>query len=837
MINLPLNKKLPDWVHEIGLIPLAEEHLVNSMWGNILLAEDGYLYISAGNHETFHSRTWLYRMNRLDRCIQPCLDLQKVFGKHADTFAVGDSKIHTRLLQADNGRIYFATMQGGIGHVSKLPHYLHPDQYPGGHLLEYNPAEGTCRDLGVPVRGEGLQSAALDRERKILYMVTWPKKWFVTYDLETHETQVHGLLSWSPTTPEGEKQNFGRDIMVAHTGKVYGINNYGRLLRFDPEKQALEDTDIPVREHDSLRTHVTASDGRIYFVTSRGHLFQLDPDSESVEALGPVTPEGPVYTPNLVLSPGEDKLTYLAGSHGTYLGGNLQLIEFDLAGRKPNRIGTLDGRFQLSYCYGSATDANGTVYFAIHGGNPASSYITIYDPAALERPGWIQEKPSNMAEGSGFFVGPGSEGQTRGWIVTDYHSLGETGKEGVPFGSDAIHSLVYAPHAGIYGATSAPPGKSGYLFHKRKGAKNIECLAKLSSVLESSQRVMASLQIGMDGHLYGGTIDLTESEFEEKRQSVAYPARLPEAYEGGNLFRFNRETGQLENLGIPVSGQGIYAMCSSPDGGIVYALTFPHAFLVAWDVHREEAQVVARLYAEETQALRPDEFELAMVRLMDPHEFDARKAWLIRSRGLEDSPASWPDEALMCKYYVSRSICCDDQGKVYGSHGEGRLFCYNPQTQDLEILDCRIPMAVGTEYGLISEPSISALVRGDDGWLYGGTHQDGYVFRFHPQRKVVANLGKPVVDNWIRGLAFWKDDLYGIVGEPLGKTHLFRFDRDIHSLDDLGVLQGGGRTGFAVNNAGSLCAEPEGALFVGQAERISCLLELNEVEYQPYQSP
>ncbi len=837
MFDLPLIKKLPVWVHEIGLIPLTEKYLVNSMWGNVLLAADGYLYISAGNHETFHSRTWLYRMNMQDRSIQPCLDIQRVLGKQADTFAVGDSKIHTRLLQADNGRIYFATMQGGIGHVSKLPHYLHPDQYPGGHLFEYNPSDDTCRDLGILVRGEGLQSAALDRDRKILYMVTWPKKWFVTYDFETHETKVHGLLSWSPTTHEGEKQNFGRDIMVAHTGKVYGINNFGCLLRFDPAKNELEDTDIHVRDNDSLRTHVRASDGRIYFVTSRGHIFQFDPEAESVEELGPVTPEGPVYTPNLVLSPGEDKLTYLAGSHGTYLGGNLQLIEFDLAGRRPHLVGTLDARFQLSYCYGSATDDRGSVYFALHGGNPANSFMAVYDPFSSEPPRWLQNEPSRTAELSGYFVGPGSEGQTRGWIVTDYHAFGGKNEESVPPGCSAIHSLVCHTDGSVYGATSAPPGKSGYLFYKGSDTVELECLAEFGTVLESSQRVMASLQVGVDGHIYGGTIDLIESESEEKRQSAAYPARLPEAYRGGNLFRFNRDTQQLENLGIPVAGQGIYSMCSSPGGKVLYALTFPHAMLVAWDVRRQKAKVVARLYSEETQALRPDEFELAMIRLMDPHEFDARKACLIKSRALDVSPASWPDEVLMRKYYVSRAICCDGEGKVYGSHGEGRLFCYDPQTGDQEILDSRIPMAVGTEYGLISEPSISALVRGDDGWLYGGTHQDGYVFRFHPQRKLVANLGKPVVDNWVRGLAFWRNDLYGIVGEPLGKTHLFRFDRHIHSIDDLGVLQGGGRTGFAVNNAGSLCAEPEGALFIGQAERISCLLELVDVEYQPYQSP
>jgi hypothetical protein len=205
-MKLPIHSEIPPWTRDIGLIPLSDEHLVHSVWGNMLLAEDGALYISAGNHETFHARTWLFRMNPRSREVRMSLDIQKVLGIHSSTYAVGDSKVHTRLVQSSNGRIYFGTMQGGIGHVSKLPHYLHSDQYPGGHLFEYNPADDCCRDLGIPVRGEGLQSAALDAARNQLYMITWPKKLFVRFDLTNHETHVYGLLSWSPTTLDGESR-------------------------------------------------------------------------------------------------------------------------------------------------------------------------------------------------------------------------------------------------------------------------------------------------------------------------------------------------------------------------------------------------------------------------------------------------------------------------------------------------------------------------------------------------------------------------------------------------------------------------------------------------------
>jgi len=118
-----------------------------------------------------------------------------------------------------------------------------------------------------------------------------------------------------------------------------------------------------------------------------------------------------------------------------------------------------------------------------------------------------------------------------------------------------------------------------------------------------------------------------------------------------------------------------------------------------------------------------------------------------------------------------------------------------------------------------------------------GTYQDGYLFRFDPETQRLANLGKPIGDNIIHDLAIWNGDLYGLVGEPIGKVHLFKYDLELGSIEDLGVLQGGGRTGFAVNAAESLCVGSDDRLYIGQSERISCLLHLDEIRYEPYQSP
>lgn len=828
----------PDFTRDIGLIPLSEEYLVNSMWGNILLADDGFIYIAAGNHATIGGEVWLFRFDPRTDEMRLQVALSDVLGVRAASTAVGESKIHTRLCQGTNGRLYFGTMQGGIGHVSKLSHYWHPDQYEGGHLFEHDPATGETRDLGIPVRGEGLQTMVMDRECNLLYLVTWPKKIFLRYDLNNHRTTIFGVFGWSPTSKEGVKIHLGRELMISQDGVVYCMNQFGCLVRFDPERGELEDTRIMVRERDSLRIHVRTKDGTIYFATSLGYLFRFDPSSERVEPLGAVTPYDSVYTPNLALSRDEKTLLFLAGSHGATIGGGLLCTQFDIASGDHHILGVLDPRFFLAYCYGACVDQKGRLIFAVHGADPPSSYLAIHDPAAPEQSRWlVSEEEARKAPQRKIYMGPGSEGKTRGWIATDYHVLNHESAGDIPHGQQAVSALVEGPDAAMYGATSAEPGKSAFLFRLRGPEHDVEPLADLGLSLASAQRVNHALVSGGDGNLYGGTLDLREDLYIEKRYSLEYSPRVPEDYAGGHLFRYNPAAGRVEDLGIPVPGQGIYAMCAAPDGRRVYALTYPHATLVSVTLENGEISQEAAIYGPETPALRPDEFEMAAKSFeFGRRELEVRAEHLIAKRGLSIGIGELPEGILSKKYYVSRAIACDAEGRVYGSHGEGRIFCYDPATRKVTLVDGELPIMIGTEYGLISETSIESLIRGPDDCLYGGTCQDGYLFRFDPRTGNIRGLGKPVLQGRIRDLAFWRGALYGIAGENLGKTHLFRYAPDDDGLRDLGVLQGGGRTGFAVNICDAMAAGPADRLYIGQSERISALLSIQDLCYQPFQS-
>jgi tricorn protease-like protein len=195
-----------------------------------------------------------------------------------------------------------------------------------------------------------------------------------------------------------------------------------------------------------------------------------------------------------------------------------------------------------------------------------------------------------------------------------------------------------------------------------------------------------------------------------------------------------------------------------------------------------------------------------------------------------------PRDVLLKKAYVSRALVCDAAGRVYGSGAQASIFRYDPANGALDRLEGGLPIGMGTENGLIAEPSLSAAVLASDGMVYGGTVQDGYLFSFDPATATVRNLGKPTRQGHIRALAEWAGDIYGLVGEDGGKCHLFRYGLSSGSLEDLGVLQGNGRRGFSVNECAALATCGD-RLVIGQSERISTLHSFTRLVYEPYQSP
>jgi ligand-binding sensor domain-containing protein len=120
---------------------------------------------------------------------------------------------------------------------------------------------------------------------------------------------------------------------------------------------------------------------------------------------------------------------------------------------------------------------------------------------------------------------------------------------------------------------------------------------------------------------------------------------------------------------------------------------------------------------------------------------------------------------------------------------------------------------------------LDALVLGADGLLYGGT-SDGFLFRFDPETMQIGNLGKPMWQYRIRGLAFSKDgDLWGVGGERGGAARLFVYRTAEGSFENLGLLDVNRSPydAWLAFEVDSIIGGPDGTIFIGESGRISHL--------------
>ena len=390
------------------------------------------------------------------------------------------------------------------------------------------------------------------------------------------------------------------------------------------------------------------------------------------------------------------------------------------------------------------------------------------------------------------------------WLAGELLDLTRESGGEIPYGQTAITSLAAGPDGMIYGGTSADrPGKECYLF--RLNGDEIENLGRLSPAIPVQQKIHKSLFAGSDGNLYGGT--WTEVKEGEKQQPP------------GHLFRYEIASGRVTDLGIVAEGEGIYVMTASPDNSILYGVTTPGCFLFSYDIGKGQIRIIGDIMKTIKEYLSPPEVKKEGELVVTDVGEMMGKSWE-RSIG----GAAWRK-----RYFPPRAIICDNQGNVWGSRDQGFFFKYDVKQDRLIDTDIEMPLMIGTEDAIITEISVDALAKDENGIIYGGTYSDGYLFKFNPTNGEVICLGKPIRQQRIRALAFGSDGmLYGIGGEDDGISKLFRYNPANGDLRELGVIH---QRGWTVYRMDTMVLGPDGALYLGESSRISHLVRIRDIKY------
>jgi hypothetical protein len=299
----------------------------------------------------------------------------------------------------------------------------------------------------------------------------------------------------------------------------------------------------------------------------------------------------------------------------------------------------------------------------------------------------------------------------------------------LPSRRSAITSLEVVEDT-VVGGTSAEPGLDPFLFAVSLSRKRLESALDLRRVVGGQRAVRSGFARGAGNALYAGT--------------------MPGTATSGHLLQVSLtpEGIAAEDLGIPVPGEGVFALVAG--GETLFGIAHPSGRFFSYGLRDRRVEIRDETAPTAEQVGRYHELVLA------------------------------PED------YLSRRLVVDGRGRVIGSLPINRLFRFDPSTRRFDVLPDELP-AVWNRQVL---GRADAWATAADGRIYGGTAGDGLLFRLDPDTGAVTNLGSPASVPRLRGLAFAADGmLYGIAGAAPQHSHLFRYDPRSGGMRDLGQPQ------------------------------------------------
>ncbi len=329
----------------------------------------------------------------------------------------------------------------------------------------------------------------------------------------------------------------------------------------------------------------------------------------------------------------------------------------------------------------------------------------------------------------------------------------------------------------IIGGTSASGGRSPFVFTASLEERKMTEILDLEGVVEGQQRIRSGFVKGDKGQLFAGTMPQnTKSSGHLISVSLNKKKKLV-----------------VEDFGVPVIGEGIYALTGDPTNRVLYGLTYPSGYFFTFEISSKKSTVY--------KGLAPSE----KVRF-----------------SLEDH------FSITAEDYLSRALIADDNGLVYGSLPYGILFYFDPKSESLVKTEEELPEV----WGRRSLGQIHCWLKTSNGEIYGANRADGQLFKLNTATKKIKNLGKPIMMTGLAGLAEGADGkIYGIAGGYPGYGHLFSYDEEDGFVDygnpqfdmvEPGIEQGIAWRGYQME---TITASEDGKyIVIGEAEALSQLM-------------
>ncbi|MFM8764608.1 MAG: hypothetical protein ACKOEZ_07210 [Spartobacteria bacterium] len=278
--------------HEFTDRPLSD-----SCW-SVQTGPDGRISIACCTEHTGGETATVVRLDETTDSLEYLFDLDEVTGDLRDSGRATQCKIHYSFVpDREKGLIHAATHLSGPpkGETSYNPWASWNDParaFRGAFLISYDTAANVVTESRLMIPKEGCRCLALDEQRRVLYAVTYPRDHFVSYDLASGRLTDHGRIGSINT----------QCIFLDPLGRAYLFDDSGRMLRFDPERQRLEELPhfFPRAVYQSAWHGVLYDavadprSGAVYMVPWKGHphlarFWPMDGTEGRLEDLGPIT--------------------------------------------------------------------------------------------------------------------------------------------------------------------------------------------------------------------------------------------------------------------------------------------------------------------------------------------------------------------------------------------------------------------------------------------------------------------------------------------------------------------------------------------------------------------
>jgi hypothetical protein len=356
-------------------------------------------------------------------------------------------------------------------------------------------------------------------------------------------------------------------------------------------------------------------------------------------------------------------------------------------------------------------------------------------------------------------------------------SLDNSSLKRLPIYRNSISSLIVSGDQ-IIGGTTANKGLTPFIFTASLSKREMTEIIDLNEIVPGQRGIRTGFAKPKGNLLYAGTLPDKHGKGEGHLISITI----------GNTGSLS-----IKDLGIPVPGEGVFALTIDAKGNALYGISYPTGIFFKYSIATKSVKVF-----KDITPSRKD-LQLFSEYVMDPED------------------------------YLCKSLMEGPNGRIFGSAPVNKLFSFDPATEKIQIFKEELPEV----WGRRSLGQIECWAKSKTGKLYAGNAGDGQLMEINPVSGEIKNIGKPAMMPRLRGLTFAKDGrLYGITGALPGYAHLFSYAPDKEGFKDFGnpqfkmtapgIEQGIDWRGFQL---GTITSSEDGKYIVmGEDETLSQLL-------------